>query len=201
MPDDDKHHHELPKRTLRDPRELRAMAHPVRIRIMDELFIAGSLTASQLSDRIGESPANCSWHLRQLAKYGYVEEAGGGTGRQRPWRPVIENRSWGGRSEGEAAAAGAAMAELMYQHEFDEHQEFERRQDSEPQDWYDAAFWSQSFAWLTAAELVEFKERIVAQILPYAERFTDPATRPADARAVRLVSWGFPARPWSEDQE
>jgi DNA-binding transcriptional ArsR family regulator len=193
--------HSPPKRTLRDPRELRAMAHPVRIRIMDELFIAGALTASQLSDRIGESPANCSWHLRQLAKYGYVEEAGGGTGRQRPWRPVIETRSWGERSEGELAAAGAAMADLMYRHEFAEHEEYRRREDSEPQDWYDAAYWSQSFAWLTAAELTELKETIVELVLRYAERFTDPATRPADARAVRLVSWGFPARPWSEDRK
>jgi len=190
----------LPKRRLRDPRELRAMAHPVRLRIMDELYLAGSLTASQLADTIGESPANCSWHLRQLAKYGYVEEAGGGPGRQRPWRPVLESRTWGERAEGEAAAAGEAMADLMYRHEFDEHEAYRRRQDTEPDEWYHAAFWTQSYAWLTAAELQAVEAEIADLVLRYADRCTDPSTRPDGARAVRLVSWGFPARPWSEDE-
>jgi DNA-binding IclR family transcriptional regulator len=51
-------------------------------------------TATQLAERVGESPANCSWHLRQLARYGFVEEAGGGTGREGPWRPVPGVCTW-----------------------------------------------------------------------------------------------------------
>src|SRR2546423_11325721 len=83
-------------RELRDPRALRAMAHPVRLRLMEELLIRGPATATELAERVGENPANCSWHLRQLAKYGFVEEAGGGTGRQRPWQIVPKGQRWGG---------------------------------------------------------------------------------------------------------
>ncbi|HEY3505575.1 MAG TPA: winged helix-turn-helix domain-containing protein [Actinocatenispora sp.] len=193
----------LPHRHLRDPRELRAIAHPLRVTIMEELFLDGPLTASQLSERVGESPANCSWHLRQLQKYGYVEEAGGGTGRQRPWKPVLEQRTWGERAEGEAAAAQQALAGLTYQREYEEHEAYQRRKESEPQDWYDAAFFDQTFLWLTAAEMHELNDEIVALILRRAgkgERFTDPSVRPDGARPIRFVAWAIPARPWSEDQ-
>ena len=67
---------------------MRAMAHPVRLALMEALNDAGTLTATEAAERVGESPSNCSFHLRQLAKYGFVEEAEGGTGRQRPWRAV-----------------------------------------------------------------------------------------------------------------
>ncbi|MGA8117122.1 MAG: winged helix-turn-helix domain-containing protein [Actinocatenispora sp.] len=190
----------LPHRTLRDPRELRAMAHPLRIRLLEELFLDGPLTATELSDRVGESPANCSWHLRQLARYGYVTEAGGGTGRQRPWQVVLESRCWGERAEGETAAAAEAMASMMYRREFDSQQAYMARQDSEPDDWYDAAFWSQSFLWLTADELAELAGDLKDRIMRHVDRFTDPSSRPADARPIRFVAWGVPARPWSEDQ-
>ena len=75
-------------RELTDPRAMRAMAHPVRLALMEALNDAGTLTATEAAERVGESPSNCSFHLRQLAKYGFVEEAEGGTGRQRPWRAV-----------------------------------------------------------------------------------------------------------------
>src|SRR4051794_34065627 len=73
-------------RRLSDPRELQALAHPVRLGIMELLTVAGPLTATELADRLDETPANCSWHLRKLAEHAFVEEAGGGIGRQRPWR-------------------------------------------------------------------------------------------------------------------
>src|SRR4051794_10493834 len=73
-------------RRLSDPRELQALAHPVRLGIMELLTVSGPLTATELADRLDETPANCSWHLRKLAEHEFVEEAGGGIGRQRPWR-------------------------------------------------------------------------------------------------------------------
>ena len=73
-------------RELTDPRAMRAMAHPVRLALMEALNHHGQLTATEAAEHVGESPSNCSFHLRQLAKYGFVEEAEGGTGRRRPWR-------------------------------------------------------------------------------------------------------------------
>jgi predicted ArsR family transcriptional regulator len=58
----------------------------VRIALIEELIAGGAMTATQVGERIGESATTCSFHLRQLAKYGFVEEAGGGRGRARPWR-------------------------------------------------------------------------------------------------------------------
>src|SRR2546426_926461 len=71
---------------LTDPRALRAYAHPTRIELVGLLRRQGPLTATQAAGLIGESVAGCSFHLRQLAKYGLVEEAGGGRGREKPWR-------------------------------------------------------------------------------------------------------------------
>src|SRR4051794_23146766 len=65
-------------RRLSDPRELQALAHPVRIGIMELLTVSGPLTATELADMLDETPANCSWHLRKLAEHAFVDEAGAG---------------------------------------------------------------------------------------------------------------------------
>src|SRR5580693_6003201 len=72
--------------TPTDPQAIRALAHPVRMRLIQLLAHTGTLTATQASEALGESPANCAFHLRTLAKYGFIEEAGGGRGRERPWK-------------------------------------------------------------------------------------------------------------------
>ena len=78
----------VPRRQLTDAREIRAVAHPLRMALLEALGREGPLTATEAGELLGESPANMSFHLRTLAKYGFVEEAPGGTGRQRPWRRV-----------------------------------------------------------------------------------------------------------------
>ena len=90
--------HGVPMRQLTDPEHLKALAHPRRLEILDLLITGGPLTATQCAERLGDSPASCSYHLRQLARFGMVEEAEGGTGRQRPWRwvPVGNHVEFGG---------------------------------------------------------------------------------------------------------
>src|SRR5690349_22178529 len=82
---------------LTDPKAMRALAHPLRWALLEALAQAGTLTATQASEMLSESPANCAFHLRTLAKYGFVEEAGGGRGRERPWRQTYERVSWRSR--------------------------------------------------------------------------------------------------------
>ena len=79
---------ERPHLAISDPKMMRALAHPLRVALIEAIGQADSqtLTATEASELLGESPANCAFHLRTLAKYGFVEEAGGGRGRQRPWR-------------------------------------------------------------------------------------------------------------------
>lgn len=193
---------EIPRRHVSDPRELRALAHPLRIRIMELLVLEGPLTATEVSERVGESPANCSWHLRQLAKHGYVEEAPGGTGRQRPWRFVVESRSWGGSGVGpEEQVAADAITGVAHGRELAEYERYRERMGTEPPDWFDAAFWSQSFCWLTVDELRELQDTITGLMLRHPERLTDPASRPAGARPIRFVAWGVPATPYDGGEE
>lgn len=189
----------LRHRDLTDPRELRALAHPIRVRLMEELYLDGPLTASQLGERVGESPANCSWHLRQLARYGFVEEAGGGAGRQRPWQVAVESYRWDGKAGPAAAAAAAAFGQVQRRWDFDEYEAYVARETTESPEWRAAAFWNKSLLWLTADELAEVGEELRAVVLRYADRITDPSTRPADARAVRFVGWGIPASPPSDE--
>src|SRR6516162_8483616 len=71
---------------ITDPEALRALAHPLRLSLLTLLRTEGPLTATKAGELLGESSASTSFHLRQLAKYGLVAEAGGGRGRERPWR-------------------------------------------------------------------------------------------------------------------
>jgi len=74
---------------LLDAHRLRGLAHPVRLRLRAELVTHGPATATQLASRIGESSGVTSYHLRQLAAYGFVvDEPGRGNGRERYWRAV-----------------------------------------------------------------------------------------------------------------
>src|ERR1700733_12702837 len=70
---------------VNDPALMRALAPPLRWQLLEALTHAGTLTATQASEILGETPANCAFHLRTLAKYGFAREAGGGRGRERPW--------------------------------------------------------------------------------------------------------------------
>lgn len=160
---------QIPRRELRDPRALRAMAHPVRLRIMEELAQLGQATATELSERLGESAANCSWHLRQLARYGFIEEAGGGTGRQRPWKVVAQSLSFAKPEQGdtELAYAGDAAAEVLLGRELEALRAWRDTRHEAPEQWQDAAFVSQSWDWLTADELAAFQADYEALIERY----------------------------------
>jgi DNA-binding transcriptional ArsR family regulator len=79
----------LPPRRHLDAKSLLGLAHPLRVQIQDQLGLHGPATATQLAARLGESSGATSYHLRQLEKYGFVEEdPGRGSGRERWWRRV-----------------------------------------------------------------------------------------------------------------
>src|SRR4051812_20538525 len=92
-----------------DPARLRALAHPIRIQLFDILTERIEATATDCAEITGESVASCSFHLRMLEKYGFVERAAA-RGRERPWRIVA--RSWDMRPERDSPASLRAMQEL-----------------------------------------------------------------------------------------
>src|SRR5271170_5401288 len=73
---------------LTDPKMMRALAHPARIAIWSHIAMRGPATATECAQVTGLSPSACSYHLRTLARYGFVEEdrASAADGRERPWR-------------------------------------------------------------------------------------------------------------------
>jgi DNA-binding transcriptional ArsR family regulator len=78
-----------------DVRALRALAHPLRNRLLGQLRLNGPATASRLGRAVGESSGATSYHLRQLAAYGFVEEVEGrGSARERWWRARHRMTSW-----------------------------------------------------------------------------------------------------------
>lgn len=177
-----------------DPQELRALAHPIRLKLLEQLLFHGAATATELADRIAESAPNCSWHLRQLAKYGYVEDVPGDHGRQRPYRAVIRGNSWARSGESpELALAGDAVSEVLVDREAGQLREWIRRRSAEPAQWQDATFLSQTITWLTAEELDAIGQEIKEIVLRHMDRVADPASRPDGARPIRMLAWGVPA--------
>lgn len=65
---------------------MRALAHPTRLALLDHLHAVDQATATECAEFVSDSPSSCSYHLRALAKWGFVEEAEKGPGRERPWR-------------------------------------------------------------------------------------------------------------------
>jgi DNA-binding transcriptional ArsR family regulator len=185
-----------PERTVRDPQELRVLAHPVRMRIRQALYERGQATATELAELIGESPANCSWHLRQLAKYHFVEEVGDGRGRNRPWRPATHHMSWGSSDDvGEVAAAGDALSSTVIEQEFAGLRDWQAWHRTDPPDWQDAATFVQAVDWLTADELAQLNKTLIDIVAKNRDRRHDPTQRPDGARRVRIFAWAVPAEP------
>ncbi|HMI82296.1 MAG TPA: helix-turn-helix domain-containing protein [Solirubrobacterales bacterium] len=178
---------------LTDPRALRALAHPTRLELMGLLRRGGPLTATQAAEKTGESPASCSFHLRQLAKYGLVEEAGGGHGRERPWRATAIATEWAARGgDEEAEAAEALLSRVVIERYFQSAIEWLERRQSEPPEWVEAATYGDAIVCMTPEELHEVDDGIRALFEPYLERFEDSVSSVEGARPVSIVTLAFP---------
>jgi predicted ArsR family transcriptional regulator len=178
---------------LTDPRALRAVAHPTRLKLIALLRRLGPLTATQAGERIGESPSGCSFHLRSLAKWGLVEEAGGGRGRERPWRATAIGHEWSARGPSEEVdEAGDLLTRVVVERWFDEALQWVDRRHKDTHEWSEAAIVGDRMIAVTAAELEELDRRIGEILDPYMQRVGRPDTQPEGARNVVFVQLGFP---------
>lgn len=191
---------EEPPHRITDPRALRALSHRTRWKLIELLNMQPTATATQCADFTGESVASCSYHLGMLAKYGFVEQAGGGAGREKPWRLVSRDQSWS--SEGmdpEGALAVEALTEVFLDHEVDRMKQYVRRRDREPEEWRQLGMLTTTLAHLTPEELRELNRDLRAVLDRYWNRTEDPDLRPPGSRPVRLFFAGyFPPTPRSE---
>jgi predicted ArsR family transcriptional regulator len=183
-----------------DPERIRALAHPVRLALI-ELLQDGELTASECAERLGQTVANCSFHLRVLAKAGFIER-GEPRGREKPWRLVAQSR----RLEPDVEVPGsfAAVTELASNFLAHVTQRFTTylREYAERDDpvWRDATSLNQMTFWATAEEAAQIQEQLERLADPFEGRSTDPALRPEGARRVRLASLIHPDLPTSSTE-
>ena len=178
---------------LTDPRALRAVAHPTRLKLIALLRRLGPLTATQAGERIGESPSGCSFHLRSLAKYGLVEEAGGGRGRERPWQATANGHEWAARGPSEEVdEAGDLLSRVVVERWFEEALNWVDRRRGESREWANAATANDRMIAVTPAELEDIDRRIAAILRPYMERVARPGPKPEGARTAVLIQLAFP---------
>jgi Helix-turn-helix domain len=179
---------------LTDPRALRAYAHPVRMALVGLLRTEGPLTATRAAELLGESSGTCSFHLRQLAKYGLVEEAGGGTGREKPWRATTTSTAWDATGDGtpEGAAATGLLSSVIAEQYFEQLARWLEARPDEPREWRQAAVLGDRILYVTPAELKELGNRVSEVLDEYFERQVRPELRPPGARQVSWVNIAFP---------
>ncbi|MGN6380827.1 MAG: ArsR/SmtB family transcription factor [Gaiellales bacterium] len=183
-------------RKLSDPRAMRAMAHPTRLELMELIGREGELTATRAGELLGLSPANCSFHLRQLAKYGFVEEAAGGSGRNRPWRLVSLSHEWSESDlDTEASAAATALSMVVLEREMERLAGWFERQRDEPAEWRDASTSSSAILYLTPEELNELGDTLGELVARYLGRVADPSLRPPGSRPVAMIAAAYPLVP------
>jgi hypothetical protein len=188
------------ERRLTDPKAMRALAHPVRIALMEILLTTGTLTATQASEMLGESPANCAFHLRTLAKYGFVREAGGGRGRERPWTAAQRSIDISpiGLKDEQAEMAARALGEMWRERWLDRiRRAFSHG--SWPVGWEDAVRASRSVRFLTPEEASQVGDEIWQIFRRYKDRQYDPSLRPAGALPVEFTFFGFPLTEFGEN--
>lgn len=178
---------------LTDPKALRALAHPIRLALVGQLRIHGQLTATQAGELLGETSASCSFHLRQLAKYGLVEEAGGGQGRERPWRATTMFTSWPEvAGDPNADAAAGLLRGVVTDHYLQNLARWYEIIADEPADWQQAAQFGDTLLYLTASELAELNQRVSELVDAYLDRNEKPELRPPGARPVSYVNIAHP---------
>jgi DNA-binding transcriptional ArsR family regulator len=184
----------LSRKQVTDVDTLRALAHPLRVRLLGALRLDGSATASELGRRFGESSGSTSYHLRQLERFGFVvEDDQQPSRRERRWRAAHDVTSFR-PADFLDEAAGREALEVMEQQQLrlllDTVQAWHREKAGWPREWVDAAEQSDLHLWLSPAELAAMNHELLAVVQRWIGRQRRP-TDP-DARQVSLYLVAVP---------
>ncbi|MGI5216100.1 winged helix-turn-helix domain-containing protein [Plantactinospora sp. CA-290183] len=186
----------LPEIRLTNPQALRGFAHPLRLALLGLLRREGPMTATTAAERLGESVPGCSYHLRQLARYGLAERAEGADARERPWRATAKVTSWDDTSDDPAMRVAATeLHAVLLDHYLARARRHLDQRATEPARWRAVTGFGDSMVYVTADELAELNRGFEALLAAYDGRNTDPSTRPAGARGIGIIQLIVPAEP------
>lgn len=177
--------------------QVRALSHPLRLRILDILVEQGPATSTTLARSLGESTAATSYHLRQLAQHGLIRELPErGNRRDRWWEAVA--RSYGAKApeSDEARSATYELAANVVEHDAQVVRAFLDNRESYPAHWQDAALFTNASLWATPDELRSLSRRVHGLFAEY--RRLDPDDRPEGAERIYVV---LRAVPWAHRLE
>ena len=188
-------------RRITDVGTLKALAHPLRMRLYRNLTLARVATASQLAEAVDEAVSLVSYHLRKLAEHGLIEEAAAQSadGRERWWQPSSEGvsiRDEDFRDAPEKAAAHLAATRLFHQQRADMYRRYLDERPTWGPEWNSAAPDNESLFRLTATELDELRAELLALVRKYDEkgRAAEAAGDTEGRENVALHVYGFPFR-------
>jgi DNA-binding transcriptional ArsR family regulator len=180
-------------RKLSDARELRALAHPVRMELYEVLALHDSLTATQASKLVGGSPSSVAYHLRTLAKYGYVEETNDGTGRERPWRLADIGFSFSEEAaDPETKAAAQALSRQLFKRWLERREEYRRERDHWSREVREAVGDWNAILFGTVEEFRELQEGFFRLTEKYYDRIKNPELRPDGSQIFELQLFTHP---------
>lgn len=170
---------------------LRALAHPLRVKIYDILSQYGPQTASSLAERLGESSGSTSYHLRALAKHDLIQEvADRGSGRERWWERPVGGVSFANpdaiKTPAGRAATQLVMSEFLRLRQDQLLQFAERGLTAEGAEWQDGSMISTATARLTPEQSKELARKIMALIDDAVDNYrnqTGENVRPVSIRA------------------
>jgi DNA-binding transcriptional ArsR family regulator len=178
---------------ITDPKAMRALAHPVRLALLERLQRHGPATASQLSPHVGATPSVASWHLRHLAGFGLVRDAEPGPDRrERKWEAAAHGfRFESSIGDPESRAAARLLSDQMFMQASDLPLRWvaETAPVLEPE-WQHQAGLANTRVVVTAEELDRIGEAMEALLTPFVLR--DPEDAPDDARGVRFLRYVLP---------
>jgi DNA-binding transcriptional ArsR family regulator len=177
---------------LTDPHAMRALAHPVRLAILEQLQRHGPATATQLAPNVGATPSVTSWHLRHLAGFGLVRDSDAGTDRrQRWWEAVARGFRFEASGDEESQSAARVLSRQLFRQSSDlPHKWMTEVEPLLEGDWLRLGGLANTLVVLSSAELEAIENAIEQVLAPYVRR--DPADRPADGRPVRLMRYILP---------
>lgn len=191
-----------PDRVL-DSGALRALAHPLRVRIYDILSQYGPQTASTLAERLGESSGSTSYHLRALAKHELIREIEGrGTTRERWWERPVGGVAFANPASMTTPSGRAATQIVMSEFLRGRHEQLMAFVETElvaaDAAWAESTMISTATARLTPAQSAELNRRIMAVIDETVDAYRDQEGE--DVRPVTVRADVFPLPAWENPQ-